>query len=112
MVNDQYARPTYGIDLAQTVVQLLQNNSLMTYPLFHFANSGKTSWFGLAQHIATNLDIEATITAISTSSLKSTAPRPKYSVLATERIEKIGNFSPRVWEAALDDCLKLLDETH
>lgn len=112
VVNDQYARPTYGIDLAQTVVQLLQNNSLMTHPLYHFTNSGETSWFGLAQHIATKLDSEALITVIPTSSLKNTAPRPKYSVLATERIEKIGNFSPRVWEAALDDCLKLLDETH
>ena len=112
VVNDQYARPTYGIDHAQTVVQLFQNKSLMTHPLYHVANSGETSWSGFAQHIATKLNNQTPITAISTTSQKNAAPRPKYSVLATERIEKIGNFSPRVWKAALDDCLKLLDETH
>jgi dTDP-4-dehydrorhamnose reductase len=112
VVNDQYARPTYGIDLAKTVVQMLQNNTLMHYPLYHFANKGETSWFGIAQHIATKLPSNTRITAISTTSLKNTAPRPKYSVLATERIEKIGNFSPRGWEATIDDCLKLINEIH
>ena len=112
VVNDQYARPTYGIDLAQTVVQLLQNNSLMTHPLYHFANSGETTWFGLAQRIATKLNSKVPVIAIPTASLKNIAPRPKYSVLATERLEKIANFYPRAWEAALDDCLKLLNEVH
>ena len=112
VVNDQYARPTYGIDLAKIVVQLLHNNSLMTHPLYHFANSGETSWFGLAQYIAEKLKSKVPVTAIATASLKNTTPRPKYSVLATERLEKIANFYPRSWEAALDDCLKLLDEVH
>ena len=112
VVNDQYARPTYGIDLAKIVVQLLQNNSLMTHPLYHFANSGETTWFGLAKRIATKLKSKVPVIAIPTASLKKTAPRPKYSVLATERLENIANFYPRAWEAALDDCLKLLNEVH
>jgi dTDP-4-dehydrorhamnose reductase len=112
VVNDQYARPTSGIDLARIVVELLQNNILMTHSLYHFTNSGVASWFGLARYIAKKLDSSTPITAIPTSSLQNIAPRPKYSVLANERIEKLGNFSSQSWEEALEECFKILEEIH
>ena len=112
VVNDQYARPTYGIDLAKTVVLLLEKKILMTHPLYHFANSGVTSWFDFAQCIAKKIGSNTPITAISTKGIKHTAPRPKYSVLATELIEKISNLSPQIWEEALEECINILDEIH
>jgi len=110
VVEDQWSRPTYGIDLAKVVVDLIQTNSLMRSSLYHFANKGVTSWLFFAQRIAAEMGIDSTIQPIASANLSNKAARPKYSELATERIEKIANFQSQSWEKALKECLILFDE--
>ncbi|NBR74086.1 MAG: NAD(P)-dependent oxidoreductase, partial [Flavobacteriia bacterium] len=108
VVDDQWARPTYGIDLAHAVLGLLNHPKVDQHHCYHFANSGVTNWYGLAQAIARHRGLETTITPLPSDQYPTAAHRPTYSVLDTQRIENTCNLVPRSWEEALKDCLHYL----
>ena len=108
VVDDQWARPTYGIDLAHAVLGLLNHPKADQHHCYHFANSGVTNWYGLAQAIARQRGLETTITPLPSDQYPTAAHRPTHSVLDTLRIENTCNLVPRSWEEALKDCLHYL----
>ena len=108
IVDDQWARPTYGIDLAHASLKLLTQKNAFKHKCYHFANSGVTNWYGLAKAIAQQSRKPADITPVSTSDFAPPAKRPSNSVLDTQRIENMANLVLRSWQEALDECLKKL----
>jgi dTDP-4-dehydrorhamnose reductase len=109
VVADQHGRPTYTSDLAQVALRLL---GILDAPaaqpgLYHFANSGQTTWFDFTntiRDICTKLGLELrvkTIHPVTTAEFPRPAPRPHYSVLDTQRIERVLGAPPRPWEIAL-----------
>ena len=108
IVDDQWARPTYGIDLANASLKLLTQKNTFKHKCYHFANSGVTNWYGLAKAIALHSRKPADITPVSTSDFATPAQRPANSVLDTQRIENMANLVLRSWQEALDECLKKL----
>ncbi len=108
VVNDQWGRPTYGIDLARTVLKLISNNTIYTFPILHYANQGVCSWKEFAEAIVNELEHKTTIQGIPTSAYPTLAKRPKYSIVDTERIEnKLGVTIP-TWQESLKKCMKIL----
>lgn len=106
VVDDQWGRPTYGMDLARATLQLLQHPEGFNYKIYHYANSGKTTWFALAAEIVKQLGLACEVTPIPTSAYPALATRPQYSVFDTRRIETLLETKPRPWENALSACLK------
>ncbi len=110
VVADQHGRPTYTGDLADAALAL----ALADGPpgLFHFANSEATTWHGFAcairdQAKALGRSVRTeTIHAVTTAEFPRPAPRPAYSVLATERIAAVLGREPRPWRDALHDYLQ------
>lgn len=113
VVSDQVGRPTYCPDLVGAALALagLTRESRAGSGIYHFANVGSTSWHGFACEIlrqARDLDLGVVtqrIDPIATSEMRRPAPRPAFSVLATERIERELGVEPPPWRTGVSRFL-------
>jgi dTDP-4-dehydrorhamnose reductase len=124
VVADQHGRPTYTRDLVNAALVLAgviertrhhsppELHSRAPGGIYHFANANATTWHGFASEIqrqAIDLGLAPcvrTITPVATEASGRRAPRPAYSILATDRIEAALGEAPRPWQAALADYLE------
>ena len=81
VVSDQVGSPTYTGHLAEGLVRLLGSDAYGTH---HMAAAGECSWHQFAQEIFARADLACRVVACTTEQLARPAPRPKYSVLASE----------------------------
>ena len=82
VVDDQRGSPTNADDLADALVKLIQTGS---YGIHHLVNRGEASWYGLTREFFSQLEIDTRLVPVSTEEFPRPAPRPKSSVLHTER---------------------------
>jgi dTDP-4-dehydrorhamnose reductase len=107
VVANQTGSPTYAIDLAAATLKALdQKPAFDGVKVYHYTNSGHTTWYGLAIAIQQQINTHCKIHAVDTATYTTKAKRPKYSVLSCEKIKKDFNLNPQAWESALKDCLK------
>ncbi len=107
VVADQIGSPTYALDLADDILKALNQNPIFNgVKVYHYTNSGYTTWHGLATAIQKQINTHCKIHPVDTAAYPTKAKRPKYSVLSCEKIKKEFNLSPQLWESALKDCLK------
>jgi dTDP-4-dehydrorhamnose reductase len=114
VVVDQVGRPTYTRDLASATLSLLgleANRKRAESGVYHFANANPTTWHAFATRILElgrergfELRTQA-IRAIPTTEFPRPAPRPAYSVLATQKLENALSQAPRSWDDALRSYL-------
>jgi dTDP-4-dehydrorhamnose reductase len=109
VVDDQIGSPTAAEELARAVQgaagALLAKGS--DYGTFHFAGSGSTSWFGLAQAIfALAEGPRPRLIPIPTSGYPTPARRPANSVLDSSRFARLYGVTARPWRESLARCLK------
>jgi dTDP-4-dehydrorhamnose reductase len=107
VVADQTGSPTYAIDLAAATLKALDQKPVFDgVKVYHYTNSGHTTWYGLALAIQQQINTHCKINAVDTATYQTKSKRPKYSVLGCEKIKKDFNLNPQAWESALKDCLK------
>tara|TARA_B100000963_G_scaffold202602_1_gene176361 strand:- start:1139 stop:1999 length:861 start_codon:yes stop_codon:yes gene_type:complete len=107
VVADQTGSPTYALDLAADILKVLNQNPIFNgVNIYHYSNSGHTTWYGLATAIQKQINTNCKIHPVDTAASPTKAKRPKYSVLSCEKIKKDFNLKPQSWESALIDCLK------
>jgi dTDP-4-dehydrorhamnose reductase len=84
VVDDQRGQPTWTVDLAQAIVQLVEADA--PGGLWHGTSAGETTWFGFARAIFEELGLDPErVTPTTTEAFPRPAPRPAYSVLGHER---------------------------
>ena len=109
VINDQYGLPSSCKDLAEVALKIISYEGI-----FHFANSGMTTWYLFANRIyeeAINLGFLLNcneIIPVTTDAFSSIAKRPYYSVLNTEKIENILCEKIRPWKEPLKEVLENL----
>ncbi|MDC1056985.1 dTDP-4-dehydrorhamnose reductase [Flavobacteriaceae bacterium] len=108
VVEDQYGRPTYGIDLARAVLSLISNKTIYRFPILHYANKGICSWKEFAEAIVYTSGSETKVLGVSTSDYPTLAKRPKYSILDTERIERTLKIEIPLWNESLKKCIQII----
>jgi len=86
VVRDQVGCPTYTAHLADALVRLVDTEA---YGVHHMAGAGETSWYDFAREIFSQASVECRVMSCTTDELSRPAPRPAYSVLATERREAL-----------------------
>ncbi|MCZ4247579.1 dTDP-4-dehydrorhamnose reductase [Bacillus amyloliquefaciens] len=101
VVNDQVGAPTYTKDLAETVIGLFDRPP----GTYHAANSGVCSWYEFAKAIFEESGRTADVLPVTTEEYGNKTPRPAYSVLSLESIERQG-LGMRHWRDALRDYLQ------
>ena len=108
IVNDQWGKPTYGLDLARALLSRIEHPDLFKHETYHYAQGPKTNWFRLASKVINFLGVDCNVSPISTSDYPSVAKRPLSTSLDTRRIENTLALSIRDWEYALEECLNNL----
>jgi dTDP-4-dehydrorhamnose reductase len=100
VADDQIMSPTYSLDLAAKVGEVIKNPP--AFGIYHVTNSGSCSWYGFAVEILRLMDIKIPLTAVKTEELVGKAKRPKTSVLKTSAL--IGDMPS--WQDGLKRYLK------
>ncbi|MBU1164098.1 dTDP-4-dehydrorhamnose reductase [Patescibacteria group bacterium] len=102
VVDDQFGKPTYTVDLAQAVLQLIENKK--PFGIYHLVNEAEklgVSWYEFAQKIFALKNITVDIKAVKTAERPDKAKRPEHAVLINTKAEKLSS-----WEDALREYLK------
>jgi dTDP-4-dehydrorhamnose reductase len=101
VVDDQRGSPTYVGHLAEATRQIVEREP----GIWHAAASGDCTWAELAAAVFEEAGVACRVVPISTAELGRPAPRPAYSVLATER-----PGAPELphWREGLRECLARL----
>lgn len=97
VVDDQIGCPTWTVELANGIVKIIENEPSGIY---HVCGSDETSWHGFAQEIFEQTGVKVDLKPCSTEEFPRPAKRPKYSVMANNKI-------CRNWKLALKDYLAL-----
>ncbi len=116
VVHDQRGRPTYTDDLADAVISLtgLGEHTSAAPGCYHFANTGVVSWHEFTIAIADvaraqGLPLKATrIIPITSDEIRRPAPRPAFSVLDTNKVERALGRVPRDFRLGLSEYLAML----
>jgi dTDP-4-dehydrorhamnose reductase len=100
VVDDQVGQPTWTMDLASRIVELLDSEAAPG--IYHGTNSGQTSWFGFARAVLEEASLDPSrVTPTTSADFPRSAPRPAYSVLAHDAWREAGLEPMRDWRAAL-----------
>ncbi|HZG59613.1 MAG TPA: dTDP-4-dehydrorhamnose reductase [Anoxybacillus sp.] len=103
VVNDQIGAPTYTVDLARFIIELVQTEK---FGIYHCTNSGSCSWYEFAKAIFEESNISVKVNPITTEQFPRPAERPKYSVLDNFAMKVNGFPMLRHWREALKEFLK------
>lgn len=109
VVDDQRGRPTYTPNLARAVVRLarLAWDSPDAQGIVHYADAGECSWYEFARAIVEECGAPTTVVPVATEEFPRPARRPAYSVLSTERYERLTGVQPESWRDGLHEYLSL-----
>lgn len=102
VVNDQRGRPTYTPHLADAIIRLVHGGAT---GIVHYADAPECTWFDFAREIVAQVGAGIDVTPVSTDKFPRPAHRPAYSVLSTERYERITGVAPASWQEGLRDYL-------
>jgi len=108
VVDDQFGKPTYGLDLARAVLSCLEHPDLFKNKTYHFAQGPQTTWFGFARKIMKLIGSNCKLKPIPSLEYPTEAKRPSNSALNTQRIENTLSLNIRPWEIALEECIKMI----
>lgn len=98
VVHDQVGSPTYTVDLAKFMIELMETDK---YGIYHATNSGVCSWYEFAVEIFMQAGLNVKVNPLTTDQFPRPAARPKYSVLSKKKNEEQGLTPLRDWKEAL-----------
>ena len=102
VVEDQRGRPTYTPHLAEAIIRIA---NLDADGIVHYADEPECTWYDFARAIAEELGSDVTVKPVTTADFPRPATRPAYSVLSTERYERITGVRPESWREGLREYL-------
>lgn len=122
VVNDQKGTPTCAIDLAETLIKIIEKNegaknligkhSAPSYGIYHFTNLGETNWHDFACEIYRlgkkygRITNDCQVNGCSTEEYGAKVTRPAYSVLSKDKIIKELKLKIPEWEVSLEKFIK------
>jgi dTDP-4-dehydrorhamnose reductase len=107
VVNDQIGTPTYALDLAEAILQIINYPQFCT-GIYHFANQGQCSWYDFAKRIFELISVDCQVVPITTKEYPTPAKRPQYSVLSKDKITQTYGIEIPHWENALVRCISAI----
>jgi len=110
VVNDQLGSPTYAGDLASVVMHIITCSKAaeMIPGIYHYSSRGVISWFEFAEAIRELSGSTCMVHPVPATSYPTPAKRPAYSVLDTEKIQRIFGVKIPFWKDSLKKCIALL----
>ena len=107
VVNDQVGAPTYASDLANAILDIINNN---WHPgIYHYSNSGMISWYDFAVAIQKLSGTTCEVNPIPSSQYPTPAKRPSFSLLNTDKIRQTFSIVIPDWRTSLEKCMQQLN---
>ena len=113
VVNDQRGSPTYAVDLAKAVLQIIQQNN-HRYGVYHYSNEGNITWYDFAGEIYRLgkemglLKRTCSVVPCTSSEFPQKAHRPSFSLLNKQKIKEAFSLFIPNWNESLSLYLKEL----
>lgn len=104
VVGDQLGSPTYTVDLAKVLLDMVQTEK---YGIYHASNEGFCSWAEFAEAIYKEAGKVIAVKAISTAEYPTKAKRPANSKMDKSKLAEMFSTLP-TWQDALSRYLKEL----
>ena len=103
VVNDQWGQPTWTVDVAEMIAQLV--NADIRTGIFHATNAGAATWHAFATALFELAGWEtARVRETTSTAFTRPAARPAWSVLGHAGWTDRGLAAPRPWEEALTEA--------
>ncbi|MFJ3953491.1 NAD(P)-dependent oxidoreductase [Streptomyces sp. Je 1-4] len=110
LIDDQYSRPTYTVDLARALIHLITLEEFPTGTV-HAANEGRATRYELGAYALSQYDPKLNAdhppTAISFDECEFVGGRPKFSAFNTDRLAGLGFAMPDWRDAVNRHCAVL-----
>lgn len=98
VVDEEISRPTYAKDAAEKTREIIEKK--MPYGIYHAANEGFCTWYGLAEEIFSIKKINVKLNKVPANYFSRKARRPAFSVLLNTKFKPM-----RPWQEALREYL-------
>ena len=107
IIADQIGTPTYAIDLATTILHIIQNDE-QQYGIYHYSNEGVTSWYDFAKAIFDIGEVQVKALPIKSNEYVTRATRPAFSVMDKSKIKTTFDLDIPYWRDSLEVCISRL----
>lgn len=107
VIADQVGTPTYAIDLANTIFDIIESNK-KAYGTYHYSNEGVTSWYDFAKAIFAISGLQIKVHPIPASAYPTKAKRPSFAVMDKSKIKNTFNLTVPYWRDSLVRCIDQL----
>jgi dTDP-4-dehydrorhamnose reductase len=112
VVNDQMSSPTYAIDLADAILEIIRHNKFtdegQTTQIYNYSNEGEISWHEFAKEIFKLAEIDCRVSPISIQQYPTPAKRPRNTFMNKDKIVKVFNIKISNWKSSLNTCMTIL----
>jgi dTDP-4-dehydrorhamnose reductase len=115
VVYDQIGTPTYALDLAAAVLDIIRKTETEAVPpyllagIWHYSNEGVTSWYDFAKAIFEIKNIPCAVQPIESKAYPTPAMRPHFSLMDKSKIRTSFGLQIPHWRESLLRCLEKLD---
>lgn len=102
VINDQFGKPTFTVDLAKQILYILNND--LPFGIYHITNEtkkGGITWYNFAKKICKLQKLKVRVKPCTTEEYPLPAKRPAHSALINTKLPKI-----RKWQKALKEYIK------
>ncbi|HOO44017.1 MAG TPA: dTDP-4-dehydrorhamnose reductase [Bacillota bacterium] len=107
IVSDQIGSPTYTVDLAKLLCDMIGTDS---YGIYHATNEGYCSWYEFAKKIFSLTGNQILVNPVTSEQYPTKAIRPMNSRLSKKSLTENGFSLLPVWDNALERYLKEIGE--
>lgn len=105
ITTEQTGTPTNANDLAKALLHVVAQDST-DYGVYHYSNSGQTTWFGFAEEILKQTEKLKDANLAKTNHYRTFAARPEYSVLDNTNAQNKLKLKYIDWQESLQSVLK------
>lgn len=105
ITTEQIGTPTNANDLAEALLTVIEQDKA-NYGVYHFSNSGETTWYGFAKEILAQTGKLEGAKLAKTNHYTTFAARPEYSVLDNTKVYNNLNLRGIDWSESLKLVIK------
>lgn len=105
VVNDQVGSPTYTLDLAVLLVDMVESDK---YGRYHATNEGLCTWYEFAKEIFNQAGIDMKVNPVTSDMFPVKAKRPHNSRMNKEKLTANGFALLPAWQDALKRYLEVI----
>lgn len=104
VVSDQIGTPTYAKDLAEFMIEIINQNS-NAFGIYHYSNEGTASWYDFANAIFEIKGVNINVKPIETTDYPTPAKRPHFSILNKNKVKKAFGITIPHWKDSLNNAI-------